>query len=234
MTTTTPTATTTGPRSAGGLKGGFVLSIFKPHSQRRRGLGPRVEQGGHPGGQDQPARARRHRRGPARCSAADRLGGAARRHDPHFSDALTAVPLWFAFVLARRAPTRRYTYGYGRAPDPEARRRHGPRQPERPAWPRPARPDRTPRALRSTSREQRSHTSDPAPCRRAHRGGLHVPPVRRTRRPRTAPARCQRGPRVPALLGRDEPDAASPREAWTPPAGPPMQINARPDCRAGW
>ena len=35
----------------------------------------------------------------------------------NFSDALTAVPLWFAFALARRAPTRRYTYGFGRAED---------------------------------------------------------------------------------------------------------------------
>ncbi|UUW88745.1 cation diffusion facilitator family transporter [Pimelobacter simplex] len=35
----------------------------------------------------------------------------------NFSDALTAVPLWIAFVLARRAPTRRYTYGYGGAED---------------------------------------------------------------------------------------------------------------------
>jgi len=35
----------------------------------------------------------------------------------NFSDALTAVPLWIAFVLVRRAPTRRYTYGYGRAED---------------------------------------------------------------------------------------------------------------------
>jgi cation diffusion facilitator family transporter len=35
----------------------------------------------------------------------------------NFSDALTAVPLWFAFVLGRRAATRRYTYGYGRAED---------------------------------------------------------------------------------------------------------------------
>ncbi len=35
----------------------------------------------------------------------------------NFSDALTAVPLWVAFVIARRAPTRRYTYGYGRAED---------------------------------------------------------------------------------------------------------------------
>jgi cation diffusion facilitator family transporter len=35
----------------------------------------------------------------------------------NFSDALTAVPLWAAFVLARRSATRRYTYGYGRAED---------------------------------------------------------------------------------------------------------------------
>src|SRR3990172_7879516 len=35
----------------------------------------------------------------------------------NFSDALTAVPLWLAFSLARRARNRRYTYGYGRAED---------------------------------------------------------------------------------------------------------------------
>lgn len=35
----------------------------------------------------------------------------------NFSDALTAVPLWIAFLLGRRAATRRYTYGYGRAED---------------------------------------------------------------------------------------------------------------------
>ncbi len=35
----------------------------------------------------------------------------------NFSDALTAFPLWIAFVLGRRAATRRYTYGYGRAED---------------------------------------------------------------------------------------------------------------------
>ena len=33
------------------------------------------------------------------------------------ADALTAVPLGIAFLLGRRAPTRRYTYGYGRAED---------------------------------------------------------------------------------------------------------------------
>jgi cation diffusion facilitator family transporter len=35
----------------------------------------------------------------------------------NFSDALTAIPLFIAFTLARRPPTRRYTYGYGRAED---------------------------------------------------------------------------------------------------------------------
>jgi cation diffusion facilitator family transporter len=33
------------------------------------------------------------------------------------ADALTAVPLGIAFLVARRPPTRRYTYGYGRAED---------------------------------------------------------------------------------------------------------------------
>ncbi len=33
------------------------------------------------------------------------------------ADALTAVPLGIAFILGRRATTRRYTYGYGRAED---------------------------------------------------------------------------------------------------------------------
>ena len=35
----------------------------------------------------------------------------------NLADALTAVPLGIAFLLGRRAPTRRYTYGYGRAED---------------------------------------------------------------------------------------------------------------------
>lgn len=35
----------------------------------------------------------------------------------NLSDALTAVPLWIAFVIGRRPPSRRYTYGYGRAED---------------------------------------------------------------------------------------------------------------------
>lgn len=35
----------------------------------------------------------------------------------NFADALTAIPLGVAFVLGRRRPTTRYTYGYGRAED---------------------------------------------------------------------------------------------------------------------
>jgi cation diffusion facilitator family transporter len=35
----------------------------------------------------------------------------------NFSDALTAVPLWVAFAMSRRAATRRYTYGFGRVED---------------------------------------------------------------------------------------------------------------------
>jgi cation diffusion facilitator family transporter len=35
----------------------------------------------------------------------------------NLADALTAVPLGLAFLVGRRPPTRRYTYGYGRAED---------------------------------------------------------------------------------------------------------------------
>jgi cation diffusion facilitator family transporter len=35
----------------------------------------------------------------------------------NFGDATTAIPLWIAFTLARRQPSRRFTYGYGRIED---------------------------------------------------------------------------------------------------------------------
>lgn len=35
----------------------------------------------------------------------------------NLGDAVTAVPLWIAFQLARRPPTKRFTYGYGRVED---------------------------------------------------------------------------------------------------------------------
>jgi len=35
----------------------------------------------------------------------------------NIGDAATAIPLWFAFTLARQKPTKRFTYGYGRVED---------------------------------------------------------------------------------------------------------------------
>jgi cation diffusion facilitator family transporter len=35
----------------------------------------------------------------------------------NLGDALNSIPLWVAYVLARRSPTRRFTYGLGRAED---------------------------------------------------------------------------------------------------------------------
>lgn len=35
----------------------------------------------------------------------------------NFGDATTAVPLWIAFMLSRRKPNERFTYGYGRVED---------------------------------------------------------------------------------------------------------------------
>ncbi len=35
----------------------------------------------------------------------------------NFGDAATAIPLWIAFVLVRRKPTKRFTYGLGRVED---------------------------------------------------------------------------------------------------------------------
>src|SRR5215217_17457 len=35
----------------------------------------------------------------------------------NFGDALTAVPLWVAFVLSRLGASRRFTFGYGRVED---------------------------------------------------------------------------------------------------------------------
>jgi len=45
----------------------------------------------------------------------------------NFGDAVTAIPLWLAFALGRRAASRHYTYGYGRAEDFAGTQRHGSR-----------------------------------------------------------------------------------------------------------
>src|SRR5438093_1428543 len=35
----------------------------------------------------------------------------------NFGDAVTAIPLWVAFVMSRKKPTKRFNYGYGRVED---------------------------------------------------------------------------------------------------------------------
>ena len=102
-----------------GLRG-VVRETLRPawprrHRQRRRCLG--VQRDRYPRGQDQPGRTRHHRRVPG--GRADLSGSIALAADTihNFSDALTAIPLWIAFVLGRKAATRRYTYGFGRAED---------------------------------------------------------------------------------------------------------------------
>jgi len=35
----------------------------------------------------------------------------------NIADAATAIPLWIAFTLGRRPPSKRFTYGYGRVED---------------------------------------------------------------------------------------------------------------------
>jgi divalent metal cation (Fe/Co/Zn/Cd) transporter len=45
----------------------------------------------------------------------DEVGGGGRACE--VGDALTAIPLWIAFAVGRRRPTRSYTYGFGRFED---------------------------------------------------------------------------------------------------------------------
>jgi cation diffusion facilitator family transporter len=104
---------------ATGLRG-FVLSIFKPHSHDAADSVDSALESSKEG-----IRALKISLLALGATAFAQLavvfltGSVALLADTihNFSDALTAVPLWFAFVLARRSPTRRYTYGYGRAED---------------------------------------------------------------------------------------------------------------------
>lgn len=104
---------------ATGIKG-FVLSIFKPHSHDAADSIDSALESSIEG-----IRALKISLVALGLTAAAQLvvvlitGSVALLADTihNFSDALTAVPLWIAFVLARRAPTRRYTYGYSRAED---------------------------------------------------------------------------------------------------------------------
>lgn len=104
---------------AGGVKG-FVLSIFKPHSHDAADSIDSALESSAEG-----IRALKVSLLVLLATAAAQLvvviftGSIALLADTihNFSDALTAIPLWIAFVLVRRAPTKRYTYGLGRAED---------------------------------------------------------------------------------------------------------------------
>lgn len=104
---------------ATGLKG-FVLSIFRPHSHDAADSVDSALESSAEG-----IRALKISLVALGVTALAQLavviftGSVALLADTihNFSDALTAVPLWIAFALVRRAPTRRYTYGYGRAED---------------------------------------------------------------------------------------------------------------------
>lgn len=104
---------------ATGLKG-FVLSIFKPHSHDAADSVDSALESSREG-----IRALKISLLALGATAVAQLGvvlitgSVALLADTihNFSDALTALPLWVAFVLARRPPTRRYTYGFGRAED---------------------------------------------------------------------------------------------------------------------
>ena len=108
-----------GDKRAGGLQG-FVLSIFRPHSHDAADSIDSVLEASLEG-----IRAVKISLVALGVTAIAQLivvlltGSVALLADTihNFSDALTAIPLWIAFVLSRRAANRRYTYGYGRAED---------------------------------------------------------------------------------------------------------------------
>src|SRR5215212_10082990 len=108
-----------GHRHATGLKG-FLLSVFRPHSHDAADSVDSALESSAEG-----IRALKISLIALGVTASAQLvvvilsGSVALLADTihNFADALTAVPLWIAFVLVQRAPTLRYTYGYGRAED---------------------------------------------------------------------------------------------------------------------
>jgi cation diffusion facilitator family transporter len=106
-------------RHAGGVRG-WLLSIIRPHSHDAADSVDAALESSAEG-----VRAVKISLAVLAATAAAQLvvvlvtGSVALLADTihNFADALTAVPLWVAFVLGRRAASRRYTYGYGRAED---------------------------------------------------------------------------------------------------------------------
>ncbi|WP_313404822.1 cation diffusion facilitator family transporter [Aeromicrobium sp.] len=103
----------------GGIKG-FVLSILKPHSHDAADSIDSALESSREG-----IRALKISLAVLLVTAVAQMlvviltGSVALLADTihNFSDALTAVPLWIAFVLVRRPPTKRFTYGLGRVED---------------------------------------------------------------------------------------------------------------------
>ena len=103
----------------GGVKG-FVLSIFRPHSHD---AGDSIDSELESSAEG--IRALKISLFVLLATAVAQLlivivtGSVALLADTihNFSDALTAVPLWIAFVLVRRPATKRFTYGLGRLED---------------------------------------------------------------------------------------------------------------------
>lgn len=103
----------------GGIKG-FLLSIFKPHSHDAADSIDSALESSSEG-----IRALKISLVVLLATAVAQLlvvllsGSVALLADTihNFSDALTAVPLWIAFVLVRRPPSKRFTYGLGRVED---------------------------------------------------------------------------------------------------------------------
>lgn len=108
-----------GHHHPGGVKG-FVLSIFKPHSHDAADSIDSALESSAEG-----IRALKISLLVLLATAVAQMivvvltGSVALLADTihNFSDALTAIPLWIAFVLVRRAPTKQYTYGLGRVED---------------------------------------------------------------------------------------------------------------------
>jgi len=104
---------------AAGLKG-FVLSIFRPHSHDAAGSVDSALEASAEGIRTvKISLAGLGVTAIAQLIVVPLTGSVALLADTihNFSDTLTAIPLWIAFALSRRAANRRYTYGYGRAED---------------------------------------------------------------------------------------------------------------------
>jgi cation diffusion facilitator family transporter len=108
-----------GHEHPGGVRG-FVISVFRPHSHDAAdSVDPALESSAEGISAVKISLVALLVTALAQAAVVFYTGSVALLADTihNFSDALTAIPLWIAFVLGRRAATRSYTYGYGRSED---------------------------------------------------------------------------------------------------------------------